>query len=211
MPAPTRKTSNKRPVSSAPSPAAGLARTEHARTEYARTQIADQPRIPWHWSADKCSAPYTPVVRDKWWSDLLDIPLNRTNANRRRVVTNACRIMELELGEQKLGDARCDSCRARGFECWVYSREGAAQVSKPGDACARCRVRTQKGGCSLSKRKKNARHYKRKRRGGGGGGGGGDGGGDGGDGGRSPTPPKRPPPPLRPRSMVPSDSVAFAW
>jgi hypothetical protein len=33
--------------------------------------------------------------------------------------------MEIELGEELLGDARCAACRARDEECWVYSEKGA--------------------------------------------------------------------------------------
>ncbi len=56
--------------------------------------------------------------------------------------------MELVGGEQ------CTACQASGNECWVYSKKGAQQVSRPGDTCARCRVAARSGGCSLSKRKR---------------------------------------------------------
>jgi hypothetical protein len=41
--------------------------------------------------------------------------------------------METELGQQFLGEERCSASQANGKECWVYSREGAQQVKRPGD------------------------------------------------------------------------------
>jgi hypothetical protein len=43
-------------------------------------------------------------------------------------------------GQQLQGEESCEACRAKGEECWVCSKEGAQQISKPGDACARCQL-----------------------------------------------------------------------
>lgn len=62
--------------------------------------------------------------------------------------------METELGEQLHGKDRCAACQSHDEECWVYSKKGSQQVSRPGDACARCGLVARAGGCSLSKRRK---------------------------------------------------------
>lgn len=77
--------------------------------------------------------------------------------SKRRDFGHIGRIMETELGQQLLREERCSACRANGQECWVYSKKGVQQVSRPGDTCARCRVAARSGGCSLSKRKRRDR------------------------------------------------------
>ncbi len=62
--------------------------------------------------------------------------------------------METELGERLSGEDRCTACQDAGEECWVYSKRGSRQVSRPGGACTRCRVVARPGGCSNSKRKR---------------------------------------------------------
>jgi hypothetical protein len=58
------------------------------------------------------------------------------------------RIMETELGEKKLGEDICEKCTERNEECWMYTIEGAQQISRPGSVCARCRVSFRE--CSVS-------------------------------------------------------------
>ena len=62
--------------------------------------------------------------------------------------------METELGVELVGSKRCTACQALGKECWVYSKKGTQQVSRPGDTCARYQVAARSGGCSLLKRKR---------------------------------------------------------
>lgn len=47
--------------------------------------------------------------------------------------------------------------REEGHECWSYSVKGARQILRPGTTCARCRVVGREGGCSISKRRKEAK------------------------------------------------------
>lgn len=74
--------------------------------------------------------------------------------NKRRDFGHIGRIMERELGQKLLGEERCLACQDNNEECWVYSQDGAQQVSRPGDTCARCRVTARPGGCSLSRRRR---------------------------------------------------------
>ncbi|RAQ52551.1 hypothetical protein AFGD_004862 [Aspergillus flavus] len=132
-----------------------------SREDFNKSQIADQPRLPWNWSnLGKNREAYTPTVVGKWWYRT-SFELEQLTENRRNNFGHIFRIMETELGEQRLGDARCARCKTNNQECWVYSKEGAAQVSRPGDACTRCRVISQMGGCSLSKRRKSHRNRTR--------------------------------------------------
>lgn len=64
-------------------------------------------------------------------------------------------IMETTLGEQRLGDERCDGCREGDLECWVYSPLAQREVKSASTTCARCRFVPRKGGCSFSTRKKS--------------------------------------------------------
>lgn len=126
--------------------------------ERVQEDIADQPRLPFMVprGGGKITGPYLPVVTGKWWSDSV------TNAQdgRRNELNNAyhvARIMETEAGEQFFGEDRCTNCQKEDWECWAYSQSAARCISKPGDACARCKNRSVKGGCSKSKRAPNRR------------------------------------------------------
>ncbi len=119
-------------------------------------QLADQPRLPWAWAPHgKANEVYTPVVSGKWWSRS-ERELAALGQEKRRDWAHIGRIMETELGEKLEGSGRCTACQQRGEECWVYSKKGAQQVSRPGSTCARCRVAARKGGCSVSTRKPSA-------------------------------------------------------
>lgn len=80
--------------------------------------------------------------------------LEELRPNKRRDFGHIARIMETELGERLEEESRCSACRQGGEECWVYSTKGRQQVRRPGDTCARCRVKPRPGGCSLSRRKR---------------------------------------------------------
>jgi hypothetical protein len=109
-------------------------------------------RSPWHWTPrGKTRESYTPTADGKWWS-FNNEELEALTPNKRRDVGHIGRIMETELGEERVGDERCTACQRLDEECWVYSRKGSQQVSRPGDTCARCRLSARAGGCSLSKR-----------------------------------------------------------
>ncbi|KAK5003209.1 hypothetical protein LTR28_010455, partial [Elasticomyces elasticus] len=129
-----------------PAVAVGLPRLGMSRAEYDMAQRADLVRLPWDWdTASKSRELYTPAVSGKWWSHT-DEQLQALRPNKRRDVGHIGRIMETELGEELLGDRRCQACKDLGQECWVYSAEGARQVDRPGDTCARCRVAARAGG-----------------------------------------------------------------
>jgi hypothetical protein len=64
-------------------------------------------------------------------------------------------IMETNLGEQRFGDERCDSCQEGDLECWTYSQLALKEVKSASTTCARCRFVPRKGGCSFSTRKKS--------------------------------------------------------
>ena len=141
----------RRPATQPPAPAASAAPDSPlplAWASFHTVQLADQPRLPWNWQLQgKTTDGYTAVRQGKWWSSL-------QTANGERNLSHIGRIMETELGEQLHGEDRCLACEEGGWECWAYSRVGAQQVHKPGDTCARCRVRARPGGCSISKRAK---------------------------------------------------------
>ncbi|KNG91219.1 hypothetical protein ANOM_000391 [Aspergillus nomiae NRRL 13137] len=129
-------------------PAVSSSFTSH--DEFTRSQIADQPRLSWNWrNQGKDRTIYTPTIVGKWWYRT-SFELERLPKDKRRSFGHIGRIMETELGKQRFGDARCERCRTNAQECWVYSKEGAAQVCRPGEACTRCRLIPQVGGCSLS-------------------------------------------------------------
>jgi len=115
--------------------------------EYQRSQFVERPHNPqaWSWSHQKSNEPYQRQVKGKWWSvDIL------TTAVTERSIDHIGRIMETDLGKEVIGADRCESCIRAGLECFVYTTEGAAQIAKPGSACARCRVSAKGGGCSLA-------------------------------------------------------------
>lgn len=118
---------------------------------YHRAQIADQPWIFDH-LGNALAPPYTPTVVGKWWSpapERLDVMAR----GKRQGWSHIGRIMETELGHRLDGNARCSHCQKEGNGCWVYNEEGRHQISHPGTNCARCRVSSQPGGCSLSTRR----------------------------------------------------------
>lgn len=127
--------------------------TDSNRLQWEKSQVVDRPRQPdaWHWINGKSKELYERQVKGKWWSpDQLKVKVKD------RHVSHIGRIMETELGEELFGSSRCDACIRAGFECFRYSKDGAAQVFKPGSACARCRAEA-KHGCSLSKYKTRRR------------------------------------------------------
>ncbi|KAL3424704.1 hypothetical protein PVAG01_03985 [Phlyctema vagabunda] len=126
--------------------------------QVANAEIADQARVPWSWNLrGKATTTYAPSVTGKWWSRSED-KLGALTASKRRDLSHIGRIMETELGEQVLGRQRCAACQRLNQECWRYSDKGAQQISRPGDACARCRLASRPGGCSLSKRRPIEKH-----------------------------------------------------
>jgi hypothetical protein len=148
-----------------------------SQVEFDASQVANQPRLPWGWQASgKSAAPYTPVITGKWWSQTAE--QMEALGPKRNDFGHIGRIMETELGEKLVGDARCTACRQLDQECWVYSAKGRQQVSHPGSTCARCRVAGRAGGCSLSTRKSSQDP-------------------------RGPPPPPGPPRPLLPRPPSP--------
>lgn len=86
---------------------------------------------------------YIPVVEEGWWVPAASV-LGRLSEEKKKRWRMAGRIMETESGERWDGlDGRgneCSRCRDLGLECWGFSSKGLKQVSKPGSACARCRV-----------------------------------------------------------------------
>ncbi|EED17871.1 hypothetical protein TSTA_116600 [Talaromyces stipitatus ATCC 10500] len=116
-----------------------------------QADIADQPRLPWNWTAfgTKTKEVYEPTAVGKWW-----YMWAQENRDSPRVASNIGRIMETELGVQRIGADRCTRCQIQGLECWVYSVKARFQVNNPGSACARCRADPACMGCSLSQRSK---------------------------------------------------------
>ena len=153
-PAPSLATAAAPPAASLAAAAAAAPLTIGA---FDAAQLADQTRFPWAWAPHgKTRESYAPVITGKWWSRT-DQELAGMSADKRRDWGHIGRIMETELGERMDGDERCAACRERDQECWVYSKKGAQQVSRPGSTCARCRVVSRAGGCSLSTRRPNRR------------------------------------------------------
>jgi hypothetical protein len=119
-----------------------------------QAQIADQPRLPWTWSAagTKTKKPYEPTAVGKWWWAWA-----QENKDDIRIISNIARIMETELGEQRFGKEKCMRCQVEGLECWIYTQKANYQVLYPGTACARCRAEPRGMGCSLVIRKNKRR------------------------------------------------------
>lgn len=137
--------------------AAASAGPTPSQIAWRQSQLADTVRRPWVWvPRGGDSGVHLPQAKGKWWSKEEE-EIKGWGAERRRAVSHAGLMLETDLGEQLLGDRRCDRCQAESWECWVYSSEGAKQISKAGDSCARCRCDPRKGGCNLSKRKKPVR------------------------------------------------------
>jgi hypothetical protein len=61
--------------------------------------------------------------------------------------------METTLGEQRIGDQRCEHCKANNTECWVYTGLAMGMVKYASPTYTRCREVAVKGGCSFSKHK----------------------------------------------------------
>lgn len=123
------------------------------QAEFEDSQRASKVRLPWDWRANgKTTEEYTPQIKGKWWSKTPE-ELSSAHPNKRRDYGHIGRIMETELGEQLFDKQRCIACQTNDEECWIYSARGSQQVSRPGDACARCRHTARKGGCSLAKRR----------------------------------------------------------
>ncbi|EGP82477.1 uncharacterized protein MYCGRDRAFT_97547 [Zymoseptoria tritici IPO323] len=114
-------------------------------------------RIRHRWTlAGGAHSDYTCQISGKWWSTLPDSS-NRLASRSgppegSTTASHIGRIMETTLGEQKGDGERCTRCQRDGWECWVYSAEGKAQIFHPGDTCARCRHKPGKGPCSFSPR-----------------------------------------------------------
>jgi len=92
--------------------------------------------------------PYIPVMKGKWWYRTLS-QLMGMKLDQRRSFELIGRIMETELGEKKQAGARCQFCRENDLE-WVFTADGVEQIANSGERCARCRVKSRKGGCSLT-------------------------------------------------------------
>jgi hypothetical protein len=95
-------------------------------------------------------ADHMPITKGKWWFRSEE-ELRSLSRQQRRRVMNAARIMETTLGEQRFGKDRCSKCEAQGYECWIYSDRGRAEVGKANVICARCRI-SNNGSCSFSAR-----------------------------------------------------------
>uniref|UniRef100_A0A093Y2X9 SH3 domain-containing protein C23A1.17 n=1 Tax=Talaromyces marneffei PM1 TaxID=1077442 RepID=A0A093Y2X9_TALMA len=139
------------------SPSPAPITTGLTQAEFEDSQRASTLRLPWDWRVSgKTTEEYTPQIQGKWWSKTAE-ELRSAQPNKRRDYGHIGRIMETELGEQLHGKQKCTACQTNNEECWIYSTRGSRQVSRPGDACARCRRTARKGGCNLAKRRSNKR------------------------------------------------------
>ena len=130
----------------------GPAHLSLSQNAYEQSQVADQERIDWAWRLiGKVREMYRPVVNGKWWFRT-EVEWSEMKMNKRHDFSHIGRIMETELGKKLADGDRCVVCRSLNQECWVYTLKGAQQISRPGSACARCRVAPRAGGCSLSTR-----------------------------------------------------------
>lgn len=66
------------------------------KEEFDRAQLADQPRLPWTWSASgsKNWALYQPTAVGKWWWTWA-----QENKDNKRIITEIARMMETKLGQ----------------------------------------------------------------------------------------------------------------
>jgi hypothetical protein len=129
-----------------------------SRAAFELAQVAHDPlrRVAWSWNigGKKTNNHYVHQHSDVW-SYTTEEEYRNAKPNRQKMLDHIGRIMETDLGERLSDNQRCNHCQAgngsSGYECWVYSSDGAKQVMYPGSICARCRWNTMK--CSLSTRK----------------------------------------------------------
>jgi hypothetical protein len=124
--------------------------------EYHRWRAsAPTTRLPW------VPEPGVPKTAARWkhreqgrWYFISEAEYEARGTAARAVSDHIGLIMETTLGEQRVGDQRCQHCKDNDEECWVYTDLAMRMVKYALPTCARCREVAVKGGCSFSKRKK---------------------------------------------------------
>lgn len=84
------------------------------------------------------------------WYYISDAEYEALPVPKQRNADHIGRIMESTLGEQRLGDQRCQQCQEGDTECWAYHPDAFKQVRYASTTCARCRHAPH--GCSFSTR-----------------------------------------------------------
>lgn len=119
---------------------AGAQEAERARTQ----------RIPWHWRNQATADHWVHHDTARWYG-VTEAEYWLRRPENKKVADHVGRIMESELGEQRIGDQRCQACQDNDHECWVYSQAARGQVKHMTPTCARCRHVLRF--CSFSTRK----------------------------------------------------------
>ncbi|KAF2671798.1 hypothetical protein BT63DRAFT_422312 [Microthyrium microscopicum] len=57
--------------------------------------------------------------------------------------------METELGEERIGDDRCNCCLDKDRRCWVYTERAKREIANPGERCVECRLKVKGTACSF--------------------------------------------------------------
>lgn len=120
-------------------------------------------RFSWNWAGKLTSSERLrrPQLDGYSWS-ISQSDWDRLSSGQQTALSHAGRMLETELGEELLGEARCTACRVHGRECWVYTKDAHAYgLGKAGRSCAHCRLNPSKDGCSLSGRKKSGKDSRR--------------------------------------------------
>ncbi|KAE9979857.1 hypothetical protein BLS_009410 [Venturia inaequalis] len=101
---------------------------------------------------------YAPTMNGWWQPDFLNVGISPSDSS------HAARIMETNLGTELPREERCIACVREDRACWVYDQNifgHHMNVTAAGARCARCRVKAEAGGCSLTKGKPTARSMPR--------------------------------------------------
>ena len=119
---------------------------------------APSTRLPW------VPTPGVPKTAACWkhreqgrWYYISEVEYEARGKEARAVADHIGLIMETTLGEQRIGDQRCEHCRGNDTECWAYTGLAMGMVKYASTTCARCREVAVKGGCSFSRRKQLSR------------------------------------------------------
>jgi len=140
------------PPSSLIQPSGGVSATTRAQTELALTGSQRHAYLlPSH---GREAASWELRRPDLWYGGGYDGRASWTQS-KKATMGHVGTIMETDMGEQRLGEDRCERCRRNNHECWVYSEGAGTYIKHALPTCARCRFTPGPGGCSLSPRKKS--------------------------------------------------------
>ena len=136
-----------------PTPTSLLVPLQGTRDWLTWSQTGPTIRRPWTYTSIRSSERWRHQEAGRWYY-VSDAAYAAQSTSGKAVTNHIGRIMESDLGEQLIGEARCRHCKDGDRECWVYSARAFNQVKYLTPACARCRQMPRNGGCSFSTRRR---------------------------------------------------------